>query len=305
MGQDMKRGRSEQRFNPFDRDPWLSSRDRPRTEGVAPWGSNHANLTEELIALASYVSVSTADEKEREQCVCRLKGVVSTFWAGATLEAFGSWPAGLSMLDGDIDLRLIGGPPGTSGLRRLDNALRQQTWVRSTRPLLHARVPIVTYEDNHTGLSVDVSAGSGDGPRTTAFLRQCIESCACFRPVVLCLKLLLGQHALNKAFTGGVSSYRLCIMVAAFLETTPGCHITAAGPLLLGGAFAARTQDSCATSTVLALLWRSVNRRPCFPFAASAAALRLRGRLDDNALPERRRFQRELRGGSIPDMARR
>ena len=99
-------------------------------------------------------------------------------------------------------------------MQQLGTALREQEWARDVTVVATARVPIVTVVDRESGVSADVSL-CGDGIHTTQFLRGCVRDCASFVPVVLALKTLLAQHALNKAFTGGVSSYRLCVMVQA------------------------------------------------------------------------------------------
>ena len=100
-------------------------------------------------------------------------------------------------------------------------------------------MPIITFEAaTHevvpATISVDVCLdGAGDGPRTTRFLRDQCRQYPAFAPVAMTLKLLLEQRVLHKAFTGGVSSYRVCIMIAHLVEQEACLGSAPAGELLL------------------------------------------------------------------------
>ena len=236
-----KRAREETRFNPFERDPLSRATAccSGSSNGAPPWGNNFSSLSEELHALAAYVALPDAAHRARHALVERVRGVAAELWPTIGAEPFGSWPAGLSAFNADVDLRLVGAHGG-GALERLGSALRAAPWVRNLRVISRARVPIITFEATATyegapaNISVDVCLdGAGDGPRTTRFLKEQSRQYAAFVPVAMTLKLLLEQRALHKAFTGGVSSYRVCIMIAHLIEQQSSLGSAPAGELLL------------------------------------------------------------------------
>ena len=234
--------RTETRFNPFERDPLsratACSSSSSSSSGPPPWGV-FANLSDELHALAAYVALPVAAHGARHALVEAVRSVAAELWPAVEAEPFGSWPAGLSAFNADVDLRLLG-THGGGALEQLGSALRSAPWVRDLRVLSRARVPIITFEAavTHEGaaaaISVDVCLdGTGDGPRTTRFLKDQLRQYPAFAPVAMTLKLLLEQRALHKAFTGGVSSYRVCIMIAHLIEQQANLGHAPAGELLL------------------------------------------------------------------------
>ena len=170
------------------------------SDGASPWGARFESLSDELRAFAAYVAPDAEEQAARAHLVQLVSEIVKEEWPGSRVEAFGSWPAGLSAFDGDVDLRVVGGPRrGDHGeLRQLGAALRPR--VRSLEVIASARVPIVSLE-SHRGIKADLSLGGDDG--ATAVCTGLARTQPGFVPVVLALKLLLSQHALNKVDTGG------------------------------------------------------------------------------------------------------
>ena len=104
--------RKRQRYDPFadtTRDP-LSSK-LPRSNGdAAParWASGK-DLSDELHALADYVGPSPEEDRARHDLVERLRDLLAATAPGSQCELFGSWPAGLSTYNSDIDVAASGG----------------------------------------------------------------------------------------------------------------------------------------------------------------------------------------------------
>jgi len=313
--------RHEQRWNPFERDPFERAAAEPRAaqSGPAPWGTRFASLSEELRAFAAYVALDAEEEAAREQLVALVREVVAEECAGARVEAFGSWPAGLSAFDGDVDLRVVGGTAPRRGsrgealLQRLGDALRPR--VRSVRVITSARVPIVSLE-SHSSVQADVSLGSDDG--ATAVLTGLARAQPAFVPVVLALKLLLSQHALNKVYTGGVSSFRLCVMVARLFEERARSEVVEPSDLLLRALRLYGCQmDWTATDTLSAQIgiaarfdsqtfqiWRVVDAmRGALHALARPNGAGLREVIDASGLRARREASRASLAGSAPAAA--
>ena len=164
------------------------------------------------------MALTASETNLREQLVERVRTIAMLLWPGCSIAVFGSWPAGLAAFDSDIDMCVQGGGIGEGALRQLASQLRAASWCRTLNLISAARVPIITLTDA-AGIDADICLGGsgGDGVRATAFLQECTRLSPSFAPVVLCLKLLLAQRSLTKTFTGGVSSYKLCVMVRKLL----------------------------------------------------------------------------------------
>ena len=226
--------RKRQRYDPFAdtaRDP-LSSK-LPRSTGggaaAARWGRGK-DLSQELHALADYVAPSPEEDRARHDLMERLRDLLASVAPGSQCELFGSWPAGLSTWHGDIDVAASGG--GVS-LDALAARLRVEGWAERVEHISSARVPIVTFQDRRSELWCDVSLATGAGRATRSFLQRYASRHAAFRPVCVLLKLLLDQQQLHKAYRGGVSSYRVYVLVAHLLDSQPTAAALPAGPLLL------------------------------------------------------------------------
>ena len=122
---------------------------------------------------------------------------------------------------------------GGLSLEDLAARLRTEGWAESVEHVSRARVPVVTFQDRRSKLWCDVGLSTADGHSTRSFLERYARQHAAFRPVCLLLKLLLGQQSLHKAFHGGVSSYRLYVLVAHILDAQPDARSLPAGGLLL------------------------------------------------------------------------
>ena len=223
------------RWDPFAdtaRDP-LSSK-LPRSTGgggaaAARWGRGK-DLSQELKALADYVAPSPEEDRARHDLIERLRDLLASMAPGSQCELFGSWPAGLSTWNGDIDVAVSGG--GVS-LDALAARLRVEGWAERVEHISSARVPIVTFQDRRSELWCDCSLATGAGHATRSFLQRYASRHAAFRPVCVLLKLLLDQQQLHKAYRGGVSSYRVYVLVAHLLDAQPTAAALPAGPLLL------------------------------------------------------------------------
>ena len=219
------------RYDPFSDtarlDPLGPKLPRQAPGAVPGWGCSSGDLSQELHALAEYVAPTADEDKARHDLVARVRQLVAGLAPGCRCQPFGSWPAGLSAFDGDVDLAASAGC-GLS-LGALAAQLRIEGWAERVEHVARARVPVVTFQDRRSQLWCDVGVATDDGRSARSFPERCARQHAAFTPVCLLLKLLLGEQNLHKAFHGGVSSYRVYVMVAHLLETQPAARSLAAG----------------------------------------------------------------------------
>ena len=87
-----------------------------------------------------------------------------------------------------------------------------------------ARVPIIKFEEALSGYKFDISFNVANGPQAAGVVRDLMDRLPPMRPITLVLKIFLQQRHLNEVYTGGLGSYALLCMVAAFLQTYPGAQ---------------------------------------------------------------------------------
>jgi DNA polymerase sigma len=100
------------------------------------------------------------------------------------------------------------------------NALAALGKILYRNPILHtvvvrrnARVPIIVISTQF-GFEGDIALGGHNGADTSQYANAQVEKYASFAPIVVFLKILLGQQELDKPFTGGLGSYKLYVLVA-------------------------------------------------------------------------------------------
>ena len=144
----------------------------------------------------------------------------ATLGDGVQTRPFGSLAAGLATFQSDVDLALHGVAGG--GLRPLAHALKRSGWARDVDFRSRAVVPVIAFVDKLSGCAADVSVAEGkgvDGDKTTRSVSAMSSTWPrIFRPLLLYLKTILAEAELNKPFTGGLGSFKLCALLAVFLE---------------------------------------------------------------------------------------
>ncbi|GIL46015.1 hypothetical protein Vafri_3108 [Volvox africanus] len=178
-------------------------------------------LHQELVELCELVQPTPEEAVARREAVAVVSEVVRSIWPQARCEIFGSYATGLYVPTSDIDLVILdsGCSNVQSGLKALGNALNSRKVAQNIQVVGKARVPIVKFETVEYGnLAFDISFDVANGPQAAMLVKEMTTSWPMMRPLILCLKLFLQQRELNEVYTGGIGSYALVTLVAAFLQ---------------------------------------------------------------------------------------
>ncbi|GIL71713.1 hypothetical protein Vretifemale_2227, partial [Volvox reticuliferus] len=178
-------------------------------------------LHQELVELCELVQPTPEEAVARRDAVAVVTEVVRSIWPQARCEVFGSYATGLYVPTSDIDLVILNSGCSNiqSGLKALGNALNSRKIAQNIQVVGKARVPIVKFETVEYGnLAFDISFDVANGPQAAVLVKEMTASWPMMRPLILCLKLFLQQRELNEVYTGGVGSYALVTLVAAFLQ---------------------------------------------------------------------------------------
>ncbi|KAJ3116551.1 hypothetical protein HK098_006573, partial [Nowakowskiella sp. JEL0407] len=104
-------------------------------------------------------------------------------------------------------------------LRKLAKCLTANLHPRPRIDLvLHARVPIVKFQDPVTGYHVDISLSQMSGYNSNLLVDNYFAELPNLRPLLLILKLFLDNRNLNDPSVGGVGSFALILWLVVFLR---------------------------------------------------------------------------------------
>ncbi|KAI6646655.1 Poly(A) RNA polymerase GLD2-like [Oopsacas minuta] len=133
---------------------------------------------------------------------------------------FGSSLNGFSTRSSDLDITLLieGEELYQDPLRKVYRRLRKITSKISRCQLIHAKVPIVMFEDLQFGFEVDISINNDSGIRNTFLLRTYSRLDTRVRPLVIVIKEWAKANNVCNSKSGLLSSYALNLMVLFFLQ---------------------------------------------------------------------------------------
>jgi hypothetical protein len=207
-------------------------------------------------------SYSESVHQQKLDVLRRIRGCVENLWPRAQAKPFGSFVTGISLPRSDLDVVIClpkvrkEAEPNAPGVlegrnaiketwqQKLTQGLMREDWVdtASIRVIPNTAVPVLKLQAKPVAcadgtpvvFSLDVSF-EGPGHRgldANKLILSILRRYPALRPIVLVLKCFLSRRGLCEAFTGGLSSYVLVLMVARFLqEQASVCDV---GALLLG-----------------------------------------------------------------------
>ncbi|KAI7844721.1 hypothetical protein COHA_001808 [Chlorella ohadii] len=206
-----------QRPELLERVPWMAA-----FKGIR---SPLLRLHQEVVEFCRYLAPSPAEAAARQAAIDRIEDVVTSIWPKARVQVFGSFATGLYLPTSDVDAVIMGSgcTDVPQGLKALANALARRNMAKNMQVIAKAKVPIVKFEDAETGYAFDVSFDVANGPEVRAAenVRALMDALPPMRQLVMVLKVFLQQRELNEVYSGGLGSYALLVMVAAFLQLHP------------------------------------------------------------------------------------
>ncbi|XP_071957977.1 uncharacterized protein [Antedon mediterranea] len=209
--------------------------------GGTPWKSNGKRYEEGVIGLHNeihdffnFMSPKKEEGLMRSEVVNRVSEVVRSIWPEAQLEIYGSFKTNLFLPTSDIDL-MVFGELGENPCSRLGTELEKGNVgeQNSIKVLDKASVPIVKMTDRLTKVKVDINFNRRSGIDGAFWIQESLKDFPSLRYLVIVLKQFLLQRDLNEAWTGGISSYSLILMVVSFLQQHTEPKPTNLGVLLI------------------------------------------------------------------------
>ncbi|KAJ1454831.1 hypothetical protein M885DRAFT_617683 [Pelagophyceae sp. CCMP2097] len=188
----------------------------------SPWGEAGC-ADEEMEAFSKWISPDANEQAAADDTVKRIADVVTDACCpkgvDAAVEVYGSRRMGTDLFDSDVDVRVV--EPRNVRLKDVAKALDEADWTTGLEHVA-ARVAVVKGRSRHHGLAFDVSRAA-DGARASIDMTEMLAPFArqypkAFVPISRFCKVLLRQRGLEDVYSGGLGSFRLCVMIAAFLD---------------------------------------------------------------------------------------
>lgn len=209
-----------------------------------PAQSMQSRLTKDIMNFLKSTSLQLSNQDTRRQAAIeRLSRLVTTLWPRSQVKIYGSHVTGLSLPSSDLDFVVClpavhkNAPavaPGVlegrnaineSSQKLLARKLKGESWIdpRSIKIIDRTVVPVikVSTKDNRSRmLHLDISFAGPEhhGLEAIEMITNITRELPMVRPLVLVLKQFLIDRSLLTAYTGGLSSYCLFLMLTRYLQ---------------------------------------------------------------------------------------
>ncbi|KAL0587191.1 hypothetical protein ABG067_003249 [Albugo candida] len=150
---------------------------------------------------------------------------VQDLWSDSTIETFGSYSTGLWLPTSDVDLVILNVLENcdlrttAANLGKLADVLSQQDWVASIVVLETAKVPVIKLVSKDVSIPIDISfetSSTHSGLLARDLVSRYVNELPELYPAAIIMKQLLRERDLNDAYTGGLSSYSIVLMLIHF-----------------------------------------------------------------------------------------
>eukprot|EP00536_Pseudo-nitzschia_multiseries_P007612 jgi/Psemu1/196021/e_gw1.181.4.1 len=218
-----------------------------------------SRLTKDVLQFLSETNTKMRKlDGRRQLAVERFSRLVKTVWPRAQVKLYGSYISGLCLPTSDLDFVVclpavhkkdLALAPGVlegrnafneTSQKLLARELKGESWIdpRSIKVIEHTAMPVIKVSTKDTRARMIKLDISFDGPEhhgleANRFVAQTLEELPLIRPLMLVLKQFLLHRGLLTAYTGGLTSYCLFLMLARYLQEQPLSN-NDCGSLLMG-----------------------------------------------------------------------
>ncbi|KAF0699661.1 Aste57867_9783 [Aphanomyces stellatus] len=196
----------------------------------------------DICEFVSHLQAETQSRLAAHTAVSRFcVSAVQALWPRAQVRPYGSFVTGLSLPSSDLDLVIClpkvrrdepaeapGVLEGRNAIKEtwqqnLARKLRSESWVvpESVKTIPNASIPIITLlatAPYHVRLDISFEGPGHNGLATNDLVHSFLHELPALLPLMLVLKTFIIDRGLGVAYTGGLSSYALLLMLTRFLQ---------------------------------------------------------------------------------------
>ncbi|DAZ93794.1 TPA: hypothetical protein N0F65_009916 [Lagenidium giganteum] len=180
----------------------------------------------EILEYAKYTKATVdAMAVHIEEMIAQVRSCVLPLWSHAKIETFGSYSTGIWLPSSDVDLVILDVVEMNDrasivrNLRELAQALRSKSWVASLTLLETAKIPVLKLVSAGSSVPIDItfeSSATHSGLLARDLVKRYADELPELYPLAIVFKQLLRERDLNDAYTGGLSSYSIVLMLIHF-----------------------------------------------------------------------------------------
>ncbi|KAI1380253.1 hypothetical protein F4677DRAFT_452700 [Hypoxylon crocopeplum] len=195
----------------------------------------------EIAEFYQYVGPRDFEERIRNQLVANLRKVIKKKWPDADIYPFGSFMSRLYLPSSDMDIAICSDSFINKHVPYYDK--KGHLWSLKSHLLQYgvaahgaievipkAKVPLVKYTDNQTGLKVDISFEKLDGHQAIDTFLSWKEKYPSMPTIVALIKQFLLMRGLNEPVSGGIGGFSVICMVVHVLDQMPQIQSGAMNP---------------------------------------------------------------------------
>ncbi|KAF1329014.1 DNA polymerase sigma, partial [Globisporangium splendens] len=186
-------------------------------------------LHAEILEYAQYTRHTVDDMAVHiEEMIANVRNCVQSLWPHSKVETFGSYSTGIWLPSSDVDLVILDVVEvndvlvTVTNFRRLAKALEAQAWVHSLVLLDTAKIPVLKLVSaDTTRVPIDItfeSSATHSGLIARDLIKRYAQELPELYPLAVVFKQLLRERDLNDAYTGGLSSYSIVLMIIHFAQ---------------------------------------------------------------------------------------
>ncbi|KAK2848536.1 hypothetical protein FQN49_005630 [Arthroderma sp. PD_2] len=236
----VKRGKKGPKF--FNADGSTLDIWRPRGgQDPTPWFNRSDSqafhvgtmLHREILDFYHWVKPTEYEDIVRRDLIGRLQSCFEQRFYGAQLRAFGSFASGLYLPTADMDLVLLSRQFLSTKRKTICQRVRDiysfAEYLRGLRiavpgsieTIAHARVPIIKFVDELTGLKVDLSFDNSSGLTAIDTFKAWKEEYPAMPVIASIIKQFLLIRGLNDVSTGGLGGFSIICLVTSIFQHLP------------------------------------------------------------------------------------
>jgi len=190
-------------------------------------------LHKEIMDFYYYVKPREFEQRIRQNLVNELRVQFRRYFPNCDIKSFGSFPAGLYLPTADMDIVCVSSEflhRGTkvicqtkNQMYRLAHSLENaKVAIPGTVEVIGgAKVPIIKYIDNLTGLRVDISFENDTGLIANQTFQDWKAEFPAMPILVTIIKHLLAMRGLNEPVNGGIGGFSTICLVVSLLQNMP------------------------------------------------------------------------------------
>ncbi|KAG9394683.1 Nucleotidyltransferase domain [Carpediemonas membranifera] len=223
-------------FQPTSSVPWKKRGKKAKFTKISSRYPLLKSLQDEITDYMEYANLTPEENRARLRVLDDLKELVHRVFPEADVHVFGSFATNLSLPTSDLDVVIL--QQGSSDTAHFDYMAGNKadkidlmdqlaatmvptgfSTYHAIQKITRAKVPVLKTVHFSTGVKLDISFNTTNGPAHTDMVRRYLLKYPVARSIITLMKHFLLQRGLNEPYTGGLGGYALTCMVVSFFTT--------------------------------------------------------------------------------------